>query len=281
MDADEKTPFAWEPVTPQGVAAFADCALRRLWLVQLLVAALAAAVVLWFVLTAWFPVIQKAIRQLPAEGWMRTGRLVWDEPDVVRLAENHFLALSVDLRHEGGARSPAHVQVEFGQQDFVVLSLFGALQVPYPRRYVIAFNRDELEPWWGAWKPPILVLTALTVVAGLMLAWGLLAFLYCPVSWLVAFFANRKLTLRGSYGLSGAALMPGALLLTAGIVLYGLGALDVLLLLIVAAAHLLLGWIYLCWATLFRPRISDPGISRKNPFETGTDAAATQDKEKP
>ncbi len=266
MDAVvDKTPFAWEPVTPRGVAAFADGAIRRLWLVQLIIAILAAAVVLWFLLTAWFPVIQQAIRQLPAQGSIRAGRLAWNANTSARLAENHFLALTVDLRHEGAARSPAHVQVEFGEQDVAVLSLFGALQRPYPHAYLIAFNRDELEPWWGAWQPAILALAALAVISGLMLTWGLLALLYCPVAWLAAFFANRILSLRASYRLSGAALMPGALMLTLAIVLYGLGILDVLLLLIMAGAHFVVGWVYVCCAPFWRPPIN-PAPGTRNPF---------------
>ncbi len=269
MDAVDKTPFAWEPVTPRGVAAFADCSLRRLWLVQLIIAILAAAVVLWFLLTAWFPVIEQAIRKLPAQGSIRAGRLEWKLAPTATFAENHFLALTVDLRHEGAARSPANVQVEFGEKDVALLSLFGAVQKPYPHDYLIAFNRDELEPWWGAWKPAILALTALGVICWLMLTWGLLAALYCPAAWLVAFFANRVLSWRGAYRLCGAALMVGALLLTLAIALYGLGILDVLLLLIMAGAHFLVGWIYICWAPFWRPHLNASGASR-NPFNTET-----------
>lgn len=268
MEAEDQRPFAWEPVTPRGVAAFADGSVRRLWLVQLIVAILAAAVVLWFLLTAWFPVIQQAIRQLPGRGSIRAGRLLWEGKTAASLAENHFLALAVDLRHEGTVRSPAHVQVEFGEKDFVLLSLFGALQMPYPRGYTIAFNRDELEPWWGAWRPAILALTAAAVISGLMLSWGLLALLYCPVAWLVAFFANRTLSLRGSYRLCGAALMPGALFMTTALVVYGLGVLDVLLLLILASVHILLGWVYVVWAPFWRPRITQAIAPTSNPFRS-------------
>jgi len=268
MEAEDQRPFAWEPVTPRGVAAFADGSVRRLWLVQSIVAIVAAAVVLWFLLTAWFPVIQQAIGQLPARGSIRAGRLFWQGGPAASLAENHFLALGVDLRHEGTVRSPAHVQVEFGEKDLVLLSLFGALQMPYPRGYTIAFNRDELEPWWGAWRPAILALTAAAVISGLMLSWGLLALLYCPVAWLVAFFANRTLSLRGSYRLCGAALMPGALFMTVALVVYRLGALDVLLLLILAGIHILLGWVFAVWAPFWRPRINQAIPGTTNPFRS-------------
>ena len=78
-------------------------------------ALLAAAAVVWFLDTAWFPTIRAAILQLPATGKISDGKLVWSGDNPVRLAESRFLALAVDLKHEGGARSPAHVQVEFGE----------------------------------------------------------------------------------------------------------------------------------------------------------------------
>ena len=45
MSAAESSPFAWEPLTPYGVAAFARATPGRLLLVQLVVALLAAGVI--------------------------------------------------------------------------------------------------------------------------------------------------------------------------------------------------------------------------------------------
>src|SRR4051794_939174 len=68
-------PFAWQPLTPRGVAAFAHSTLRRLLLVELLVAAVVAGTVVWFLSTAWFPAISQAVRQLPSEGTIRAQTL--------------------------------------------------------------------------------------------------------------------------------------------------------------------------------------------------------------
>jgi hypothetical protein len=223
--------------------------------------------VFWFVHQAWFPVIEKAINQLPAEGEIRSARLDWrggDSP--VRLAENPFLALSVDLDHTGGARSPADVQVEFGRADLKILSLFGSLQISYPPGWRVAFNRGELAPWWGAWGPPILAIIAGSVFIALMASWLLLAAIYTVPAWLIGLFANRDLSLGGSWRLSGAALMPGALLLFAAILFYGFGLLDLLRLIVAAGAHLLLGWIYIIAGPLALPRVRDRSPTSGNPF---------------
>ena len=162
----EKAQFAWQPLTVRGVAAFARASLGRLLLVQFIVALLAAGTVVWFLHKAWFPTIGEAIRRLPPQGEIRSGRLDWQGATPARLAEGRFLAIAVDLDHTGEARSPAHVQVEFGRTDCKVFSLLGYVQGAYPRGWAVAFNRTELGPWWGAWAPAILAIVAGLVVAG-------------------------------------------------------------------------------------------------------------------
>ncbi len=259
-------PFAWEPLSPPGVAAFAGASWGRLWLVQLLVALLAAATVVWFLKTAWFPAVSAAIRELPAQGEIHDGQLNGPFTAPQLLAENRFLAFVVDLQHEGQVRSPAQVQVEFGRGDFYFLSLLGYQAIPYPAGRSFAFNRLDLEPKWGAWQPPLLWLAFGATVAGLMLSWILLTVVYLLPVWLVGFFTNRNLSLAASGRLAGAALLPGALLLTAAIFSYGLGALDLVQLAAAFAAHLLIGWIYLFAAPLFAPRLDIAATPKKNPF---------------
>jgi hypothetical protein len=260
-----KAHFAWEPLTVRGVAAFASATLGRLLLVQFIVAILAAATVVWFLQRDWFPTIGNAIRALPPEGELRSGRLDWQGPSPVCLAEGRFLALVVDLDHTGEAHSPAQVQVEFGRVDIKVYSLFGCWQSAYPPGVAVAFNQTALRPWWGAWAPPILAIVALLVVAGLMLCWACLATIYSLPVWLIGFFADRCCTLGGSWRLAGAALMPGALLMCAAILTYGWGALDLVRLLVAGALHLVLGWVYVVASPLCLPR--QQAVSTKlNPF---------------
>jgi len=183
----------------------------------------------------------------------------------VRLAEGRFLALIVDLDHTGAARSPAQVQVEFGREDFKIYSLFGCVQGAYPQSGAVPFNRAELGPWWGAWEPPILAMVAGLVVAGLVVSWACLATVYCLPAWLIGFFANRDCSLGGSWRLAGAALMPGALLMCAAIVMYGWSALDLVRLAVAGAMHLVVGWIYLVVSPLCLPR-HQATTAQANPF---------------
>jgi hypothetical protein len=262
----EKQAWAWQPLTPRGVATFARASLGRLLLVQLIVALLAAAVTVWFLLTAWFPAITEAIRRLPDQGEIRRGTLIWRGDSPQLLAEGRFLAFAVDLNHAGTARSPAHIQVEFGQTDVKIFSLFGFVARKYPSGWTVAFNRTELEPHWGAWAPEVLALSAAAVIAGLLTTWALLATSYCLPAWLTAFYADRDLSWGGSWRLAGASLMPGALFLLVVVVLYGLAALDLIHLLLGVAGHLLIGWVYLFVSVCRLPSHPAGAPAAGNPF---------------
>jgi hypothetical protein len=266
MDAPPRA--AWEPLTPQGVAAFAHARLRRLLLVQFVVAAVVAMVVIWFLRVSWIPTLDRAVTRLPATGEIRGGRLNWAGASPTTLAASRLLSLSVDLDHSGVVRSPAHVQFEFGRTNLTVHSLLGYVVWNYPRGWIIACNRTELEPRWGAWRPPLLACVAVGVVVALFGSWFLLATIYAAPVWLVGFFANRELTLSGSWKLASAALLPGALFLAAAISFYAVGALDLVKLGFAWAGHLALGWVYLAFGLSFVPRVDAGAPARRNPFES-------------
>jgi hypothetical protein len=82
------------------------------------------------------------------------------------------------------------------------------------------------------------------------------------------------LNLRAGWKLAGAALMPGALLMTAGIGLYGLGAFDLVKFLAVGVAHIIVTWAYLFAAAFYTPKTPLSGPAAKNPFATPADDKA-------
>jgi len=256
---------AWEPLTPRGVAAFAQARLRRLWLVQFVVAMLVGGAVAWLLHEAFFPTITSALEQLPAEGEIRRATLDWHGTSPQLLAEGRFLSFAVDLDRSGEVRSLAHFQFELGKTNVRLHSLLGYASADYPAGWIIAANRTELLPRWGAWRPVLLAVTIAGVVVYLFGSWLLLATLYCGPVWLLGFFGNRELTLFASWKLAGAALMPGALAMLGAILFYGIGMLDLVQMGFALAVHVLLGWVYLGVSTMFVPHIgaNKPGA---NPF---------------
>ena len=265
MSASAGSAFAWEPLTPRGVAAFASARLSRLLLVQFVVASLAAIAVVWFLFDGCFPTVRAAIRNLPATGAIRSGRLDWPAQPPQLLAGGRFLAFIVDPDHGGQIQPPADVQIEFGRKTVRVIAFLGYAEWNYPSDWVMAFNRTELEPLWGAWEPEWLGIMVPAVVAGLMLSWAVLATVYFLPAWLVGFLTNRRLNLWGSWKLAGAALLPGAMLFTTAIALYDFGASGLIQFCFLFGAHVALGWIYLLLGQLFLPRL-EPRPSPGNPF---------------
>jgi len=259
--------------------------LGRLLLVQCLIAVLAAGTVVWYLEEACFPIVRAAIVQMPAQGEIRDGRLTWSGDSPVQLAGNHSLGVAVDLNHGGQLARNAQLQVEFGRKDYRIISVFGYVVMEYPSGWRMAFNRTELDPWWGAWEPAILAGTGLATAVGLMLVWTLLATVYCIPARLITLFENRDLNWRQSWRLAGAALMPGALFMTFGIIGYGLNWIDLVQLGAMAGLHLLVGWIYLFISPLFLPRHPNAATVKSNPFvgdaQSGKEAAAPKGPDTP
>jgi hypothetical protein len=271
VPATPRPAVAWQPFTPKGIAAFAAAKPGRLFLLQVIVALLAATAVVWFLWAVWCPSEREAIQNLPTTGAIRSGELDIGESAVERLVTNRFLTFAIDAQSSRRHSFSADVFVVFRRANYEVCSLFGCASFYYPTRNA-PFNRLELEAKWGAWEPVLLGIAAAVTALALLFAWWLLATFYCVFVWTFAFCSDRQLTLGGSWRLCSAALLAGALLLTAGVVAYGLSALDLIHLLIVAILHVVVPWVLIILAVL-----ALPPVTRKlsaNPFaKSGQDSA--------
>lgn len=265
-DAAKPRVSAWQPLTTGGVAAFAHAAWGRLLLTELGVAVIVSAAIVWFLATAWVPVITQAIEQLPDEGAIRQGRLDWSGASPVALSGNGFLSIVVDLDATGELGQASDVQGAFGKTGVTLCSVFGCLTVGYPAHGTIPFSRAELGPWWGAWRPVVLAVAGLLISLGLLLGWSVLALLYAAPVRLVAFYLDRDLGRGGAWRLASAALMPGALLLAAAVVFYGLHRLDLAGLIVFCGLNLVVGWVYLILAPVRLPRLPVAAGGSRDPF---------------
>jgi hypothetical protein len=257
---------AWQPITPRGVAAFAGAKIGRLLIVQLFVAALAAGAVCWFLAGAWFPIVKKAIRQLPETGGITNAILTSPRTGSEPLAQNRFVAFSVDPRAETGADVPTDILITFRRAEIRFCSLFGCTAFRYQKTWRVPVTRVELEAAWGAWRSTVLVAASLGTLAGLFAAWTILATCAAPLVRLYAFFKDRQVTLLGSWKLSSAALLPGALIATALIFLYGFGVIDLVRFLLGWGLQWLTGVAYLLIAPLRLPAVQEMASAPKNPF---------------
>jgi hypothetical protein len=260
---------AWQPFTPRGIGAFAYARYWRLLLVQLIMGGLAAGTIVWFLSNAWFPVIRQAIQNLPEKGGIIRGELNPPEHNYAVLGEQRrpSLMFIVDVDNLSRGNSGADFSFRFHKHEVEACSLFGCAVYPYPKEYTIEFNRVELEPRWDAWRPSVVGWTAVLTPILLLVIWTVLALVYSPVAWLIGLIARRNLSWGGSWRLCSAALMPGALLLSAAVFLYGVGVLDLIHLLVAVALHLVVGWIFFVIATIKLPKRELNIIPPKaNPF---------------
>ena len=261
---------AWQPFTWRGVASFAPASFTRLLVVQLLVALLVAAAVIWFLDHTWFPTIREGIRQLPEVGLIENQQLLSPRLSTEPLVENPWLAFVVDAWDAGTPAPASDIRVEFKRRRVDLCSFPGCLPLDYPAGYVFQFNRPELESWWAAWEPTIYAGTALATVAVLFVTWIFLATIYCPFVRLFGFFKDRAVTLAGSWKISAASLLPAALLVGASLVLYGFRLIDLIGLVTLWLLHLPMSWVYLAVSPLRLPRVSDAVPSaRRDPFGAG------------
>ncbi|HYG22769.1 MAG TPA: hypothetical protein VEH04_08310 [Verrucomicrobiae bacterium] len=231
---------------------------------QFVVALMAAWAVVWFVNSAWCPIVSRAIDRLPETGQIRGGILHSPETEPRFLAESRMLAFSLDLLHTGLARVPAHVQVEFGRRDVHFRSLLGTAFLHYRNDYTIEFNRTALEPWWGAWRPPLLWILFGSVLFGLIATWWMLALAYSIPLWIAALLRDRRMGWASSWKLASASFIPGALMMIVGIFAYGFGVISLVEFLVLQVIHWIVGWAYCIGGLLARPPASDVVA---NPFD--------------
>jgi hypothetical protein len=256
----------WQPITFGGVASFARASIGRLLIVQFMVALLVGGSVSCFLAVAWFPVVEKAIAGLPEKGTIRRGQLEWTGPTPCLLAEATFLSIAVDLENSQPTGQSADVQVVLHRDGVRLRSLFGSLPIPYPRDWTIALNRVEVEPRWGAWQPFLLVGIGAGVLIGVILIWLVLATIYSLPLRLLTFYSDRDVSWLGCWRLAGAAQLPGALLMSGGILIYGFNRLNFIGLLFAWLLHVVIGWIYIWIAPARLSRLPGSVRRRVNPF---------------
>jgi hypothetical protein len=257
---------AWQPFTPRGVAAFAHATASRLFLVQLFVAAVIAFALVLCLRATWLPVVREAIAHLPETGVIRRGELSLAGGPNQRLAGNAQLALSLALSEERDGGSAADLEIRFEKNRVALCGHLGCGWWTYDPRYIIAFNRLELEPWWGAWRGPLLGATALLTVAVLLVLWWMVGLLYLPLVKFIAFFTDRAVTWGGAWRVATAALLPGALLLAVGLLLYGAGLLDLFRFTLLYLLHIMAGLVFVVTSPLFLPKHFSQGKGG-NPFD--------------
>lgn len=265
MDENDKpTLGAWNPLLPRGLAAFAQARLSRLLLVEFVFGLIMATAVVWFFARNYEPIISQTISQFPDTAELSNGELIGFDP--APHMDGKFLSLTVDST-ESGEEGTGDLGISFSSTSFSVCSIGGCLEFDYPASAELDLGRSTVEPWWGARKPYIIGGIGLALTGGIFMGVALLALALMWPARLLAYFADRKLSTQEAWKLAVAAQMPGIVVLSAGIVLYGAQLLDLLGLGVFYVLHVLVILTYLCIAPFFLPQVPDAVNLKANPFD--------------
>jgi hypothetical protein len=257
---------AWQPLTFGGVAAFADARLGRLLAAELVAAIMVAASVVWFLHRAYCPVILRAIQEMPETARVADGALQGVPGTLI--AESRFLAIAATPQPGREIGQDADLQIQLRQNDLCAGSVFWpdwGLDFSYGRGTALNLARSNLEPWWSAWQPVLLTATGAAAVLFLLLVWAVLAAIYMAPAKFIAWFADRYLPWGGAWRLASAALLPGAMVVTGAVILYGWSVIDLVGLSFFGAVQVVIGWVYLVGGSCKVTRLF-PAHSNRNPF---------------
>ena len=217
-------------------------------------AALAAGAITRALHVTWLPAIGTAIEHLPDRGEIRDGWLVWPNRDALTLVDGSFLAILVRPQTAGQGGQTADVQFEFGATNLTVSSVFGLVNLPYPRACGMALNRPELAPLWGAWRPHVVAALFIGGTLALLLLWLSLGLLLSLVLRTYAWLLEREAGVGGCWRVATASLLPTALVLATAATLYGTGRLSAGEFLLLLTMQVPVALVYLLLAPLKLPK---------------------------
>lgn len=262
---------AWLPFTGGGLARFADAGTGRT-LGFVLGFALASALTLgWTLLTAWWPVVDRAIRELPETGpTLSHGHLDWPSATSGILADSPHLGIAVRIDERSPLGRTADLQVELLPQALRVAGIAGFIECPWPADWNLSLGRLEARAAWEAWRRPLLATAAGAVTTVLATAWCLIALILALPVRATAFVLRRRIGFGGSLRLAAAAFSGASPVLGLGIVGYALRWLPWPALAAVVGTHLLAACLLLIWGLFSRPGCDAPARPA-NPFGPGSD----------
>ncbi len=259
---------AFLPVTPRAIAAYKNLKTINFiayWLFYAVVCSLAITFVFERCVISF---VSRAITNLPQSGEVVTGRLNgWETNGISTLIESRFISIYVNSSNNDDLSDAADLQIVFAKDELRLRSLLGWLAVKYPKWLRLPLNYKQLWPIWGAYQTAIITGVFLCSVVLLLASWTILALVYSNILIFIARILKRLTGGRGgAFKIAGATLIPGALIMTMGLLSYSFVYIDLISLLIVFVCHIVIAWIYLILSVFYLP--IRPAES-KNPFING------------
>lgn len=266
------------PFTPKSVVSFKDVKPTVFLLNWLFYACLCAFFIAYTVERTVITAISRGITRLPQTGEIVSGNLNWRTNEVSILVESKFISFSVNPTDNDDIADSADVQVVFGKSNVRLRSMFGWVEIKYPRWLSIPLNFKQLWPLWGAYLNATRLGVFVCSVIFLVLIWLILALVYSPPTKFFIRLFKRTADSKAVFKICCAALIPGALVMGMALVTYSFMYIDLITLLIVFVFHFIIGWVYIFLSIFqlpevtsepenpFSPESSDSKDEKQNPF---------------
>lgn len=256
----------WLPLTFRSIAAFGRATMGRTLGVAFVAALLYGAAMAWLTVHSLLPPANQFTERLPETGEIRGRELRWGGEPFAVLADSRIVTIVVDFDGSNLEGRVADLLIKLRKTDFEVCSLFGCVTVPYPPGWIIAMNQPEVKPLWGAWRPFVVLGVFGVSLVGVLLLWVVIATAsFIPVRFVLYFF-DRDVTLLGTWRVLMMALLPGAAVITTGIIGYSISQVTLSGLMVIGVLHLLVDavfWAGACWRL---PLTDRRAAAKANPF---------------
>jgi hypothetical protein len=215
-------------------------------------------------------VVGDAIASVQNEGVITNSRWITTN-DVPRvLAGNRHFEITLDAHGQRGLGSTADVSATLTIPALRICGVLGCYAMPYEPGYTFLLNQHALAAAWDAWRKPVASVFGIILFLALFASWWIVALLATPIIKLIVFFTDRQLTWGGSWRMANAALLLGALLVSVGVFLYGVEAIDVFRLALFYVLHLVCDVVMIVLSPFFLPKLT-AAERAKNPFATTPD----------
>lgn len=253
------------PLTPKSIATFNNAKFIILLVNWIVFGCICSFFITKAINKAIISSITTAVQNLPQKGEIKSGALYWETNQVFVLSGAKSFSISVNATDEEDIADSSDIQIIIGKNHFRFRSIFGWLEIKYPLWFRLPLSYKEVFPVWDAYMPAIKASVFISSMVVLLIVWTIVSLIYSLFAKFLIRLFNRISKPGGAFKISGASLIPAALVMSIAILGYSLRYLDLLSLLIVFGCHFIISLCYLFLSIFHLEKIP---MEDKNPFSS-------------
>lgn len=265
------------PLTPKSIATFNNAKFIILLVNWIVFGCICSFFITKAINKAVISSITTAVQNFPQKGEIKSGALYWETNGIFVLSGAKFFSISINATDEEDIADSSDIQIILGKNHFRLRSFFGWLEIKYPLWFRLPLSYKEVFPVWDAYMPAIKVSVFISSIVVLLIVWTIVSLIYSLFAKFLIRLFNRISEPGGAFKISGASLIPAALIMSIAILGYSLRYLDLLSLMIVFGCHFIISLCYLFLSVFHLEKVP---VKAENPF-SGSGTAQDVKKDNP